>query len=178
MIHNVQIGERLFAIAVERHPDGTITYSVDGGAKTTVHSEVGTKLARHELVLRHQDNAERYTFDRRKNGIHAVHHARLGRSLEVAVLDAKAMADRRKRVAGGAAGEWSLNAPMPGRVTKMLVAVGDTVAQGQPVVVVEAMKMENELRAPHAGKIVAIGGQVGVAVDAGAMLIKAGPLSA
>lgn len=178
MIHHIQIGERLFAIAVDRHPDGTITYSVDGGAKTSVQAEVGAKLARHELVLRRENNAERYTFDRRKHGIHAVHHARSGRSLEVSVLDPKAMADRRKRVAGGAAGEWSLNAPMPGRVTKLLVAVGDTVTQGQPVVVVEAMKMENELRAPHAGKIVAIGGQIGVAVDAGALLVKAGPLTA
>jgi propionyl-CoA carboxylase alpha chain len=45
----------------------------------------------------------------------------------------------------------SLHAPMPGKVIKVLVALGETVSEGQALVVLEAMKMEHSLRAPHAG---------------------------
>ena len=50
-------------------------------------------------------------------------------------------------------GAQSIVAPMPGRVVRILVAPGDEVAARQPVVVVEAMKMENELRSPKAGRV-------------------------
>ena len=55
--------------------------------------------------------------------------------------------------AGTAHGEQRVVAPMPGRVVRVLVAAGDTVEARQPVVVVEAMKMENELRSPKAGRV-------------------------
>jgi biotin carboxyl carrier protein len=58
----------------------------------------------------------------------------------------RALARKRKR--GGAAAPGSeLRAPMPGRIVKILVAAGDAVEAGAPVMVMEAMKMENELRA-------------------------------
>ena len=75
-----------------------------------------------------------------------------------------------KRTGGGVA-EKTLVAPMPGRVAKVLVAVGDDVAAGQGVVVVEAMKMENELRAKGAGKVVEIHAKAGEAIEAGAKLV-------
>src|SRR5262245_23539454 len=50
-------------------------------------------------------------------------------------------------------GGKELRAPMPGRVVKVLVAAGAEVSAGDPCVVIEAMKMENELRAPSAGKV-------------------------
>jgi biotin carboxyl carrier protein len=64
-----------------------------------------------------------------------------------------------------------LAAPMPGKVVRVLVAVGDTVQARQPVVVVEAMKMENELRASRAGTVAEVHVREGVSVDAGAPLI-------
>lgn len=62
-------------------------------------------------------------------------------------------------------------APMPGRVVRVLVAVGDTVTTQQAVVVVEAMKMENELRAPRDGVVAKVLVQEGAAIDTGAVLL-------
>ena len=62
-------------------------------------------------------------------------------------------------------------APMPGKVVRVLVKAGDTVHARQPLVVVEAMKMENELRAGRDGTITDIHAREGASVDAGALLI-------
>ena len=72
---------------------------------------------------------------------------------------------------GGAHGEQAVLAPMPGRVVRVLVAAGDEVAVRQPVVVVEAMKMENELRAPKAGRVKELNVTPGTSVDAGRVLL-------
>ena len=60
---------------------------------------------------------------------------------------------------------------MPGRVVRVLVAPGDTVAARQGVVVVEAMKMENELRSPKAGTVKEVAVTPGTSVEAGRVLV-------
>ena len=65
----------------------------------------------------------------------------------------------------------TVKAPMPGRVVRVLVAVGDRVSARQPLVVMEAMKMENELRSPKDGVVKEVNAQVGIAVDSGAVLV-------
>ena len=70
----------------------------------------------------------------------------------------------------GADGEERVTAPMPGKVVRILAAPGDAVAARQPVVVVEAMKMENELSASRAGTVKEIPVQEGTSVDAGRVL--------
>ena len=78
-----------------------------------------------------------------------------------------------KRIADGAAGtdgEQKIVAPMPGRIVRVLVGVGDEVAVRQPVVVVEAMKMENELRSPKTGRIRELSVSAGASVEAGKVL--------
>lgn len=79
---------------------------------------------------------------------------------------------RRARTGEGASqtGPQRLLAPMPGKVVRVLVAPGDDVGARQPIVVVEAMKMENELRASRPGRVVAIAVRDGQLVDAGALL--------
>jgi biotin carboxyl carrier protein len=74
---------------------------------------------------------------------------------------------------GGAAGSGPqrLIAPMPGKVVRVLVKVGDAVTARQPVIVVEAMKMENELRAGREGTVTELHGREGMSVDAGALLL-------
>jgi biotin carboxyl carrier protein len=62
-------------------------------------------------------------------------------------------------------------APMPGRVVKVLVAPGESVAARQPLVVVEAMKMENELRAPGPGTVREVRVTDGDPVESGAVLV-------
>src|SRR4051812_7189664 len=64
-----------------------------------------------------------------------------------------------------------LTAPMPGKVVRVLVAPGQTVAAGEGLVVMEAMKMENELRAPRAGTVKDVRVREGQAVDTGALLV-------
>ena len=71
-------------------------------------------------------------------------------------------------VASGA-GE-SINAPMPGNILSVNVAVGDTVKKGQVLMVLEAMKMENEIMAPRDGKVTAVAVAKGAAVESGALL--------
>ena len=66
-------------------------------------------------------------------------------------------------------------APMPGRVTAILVGVGDTVAKGQTVLVVEAMKMETQIHAPIAGKVTAVLVAAGDAVNPDETLLRIEP---
>jgi biotin carboxyl carrier protein len=71
-----------------------------------------------------------------------------------------------------AAGPSVVEAPMPGIVVSVPVKVGDVVAPGQPVVVVEAMKMQNELVAELAGVVESIEVKAGQTVDRGAILVR------
>ncbi len=73
---------------------------------------------------------------------------------------------------GAAAGAAKIVAPIPGKVVSIGVGVGDTVEQGRPVVVLEAMKMENELEAERAGVVAAIHVAPGDTVDAGTVLVE------
>ncbi len=61
-------------------------------------------------------------------------------------------------------------APMPGKVVRLLVKVGDQVEAGAGVIVVEAMKMQNEMKAPKAGTVVTLNAELGATVNAGDVL--------
>jgi len=76
----------------------------------------------------------------------------------------------RRGVGGGAQGPRPVKAPMPGRVVRLMVAAGDQVEEGQGVVVIEAMKMQNELKSPKAGKVVELRVAPGDTVTAGEVL--------
>ena len=84
---------------------------------------------------------------------------------------------RRRRHGGATAGGGShrVVAPMPGRVVKVLVATGEHVTERQPLVVIEAMKMQNELRAAGTGVVGTVHAVEGALVDAGAPLIDVLP---
>ena len=80
-------------------------------------------------------------------------------------------ASGRRRAAGGHHG-GGLEAPMPGVVTKVMVVVGDEVAKGQPLVALEAMKMEHQVRAPRAGRVKSVSASPGQMVQSGAVLVE------
>ena len=84
---------------------------------------------------------------------------------------ARAVAAKRGNGMAGAASR-EVRSPMPGRVVKVLVAVGEDVQAQQPVVIVEAMKMENELRALAAGKVESVHVKAGDAVDGSTLLVR------
>jgi len=73
-----------------------------------------------------------------------------------------------RKVPGGLA---RITAPMPGKLVRVLVAPGQEVAAGQGLVVVEAMKMENEMRSPRAGRVRDLPVREGQAVETGAVLV-------
>ena len=86
---------------------------------------------------------------------------------------------RGRRTASGGSGSrgeaaMTVTAPMPGRIVKVLVAPGEAVRMRQPLVVVEAMKMENELRAPADGVVMEVRAREGTLVEARAVLVVLG----
>jgi len=80
-------------------------------------------------------------------------------------------AERSEASGDAASGPARVRALMPGRVVRVLAAPGEQVRDGQGLVVVEAMKMENELRAPRAGLVTDVLVQEGSAVEAGEVLV-------
>jgi pyruvate carboxylase subunit B len=93
-------------------------------------------------------------------------------------FEAEALDERRRALrdltgaAAGPTGPAPIIAPMPGLIVRVNVVPGDTVEAGQGVVVMEAMKMENELRATAAGKVRSVDVTPGTAVEKGALLVS------
>ena len=115
----------------------------------------------HRVVVRRGEGRGRYTFwlD--------------GHRFEVEALDERARAIRElSGAAAGPLGPAPLIAPMPGLIVRINVQPGDAVHPGQGLVVMEAMKMENELRAQAAGTVRSVQVKPGTAVEKGAILIE------
>jgi biotin carboxyl carrier protein len=96
-----------------------------------------------------------------------------GHRYDIEALDERTHKIRELSAASAApTGPAPLRAPMPGLVVRVGVAVGDTVAAGQGLVAIEAMKMENELRCAAGGRVKAVHAVVGQAVEKGALLVE------
>ncbi len=80
--------------------------------------------------------------------------------------------DARRTRRASQPGENNLTASMPGQITKVLVHEGDAVQRGQPLVVLEAMKMEIKIAAPHDGRVAKVLVEQGQVVDRGQTLIE------
>lgn len=77
----------------------------------------------------------------------------------------------RKRAAPSENGVLSIAAPMPGLIVRLLVGIGDAVKADQSLIVMEAMKMQNELKAPRAGTVTRIAVEAGAIVPVGKLLL-------
>lgn len=96
-----------------------------------------------------------------------------GWRFDVEALDERSRAIRDLSAAAArTAGPAPLVAPMPGLIVRILVQPGDVVQPGQGLVVMEAMKMENELRAATLGTVKSVLARPGAAVDKGALLVE------
>jgi len=140
---------------------------LDGVARhAELHCVAGTPL--RQLIL--HDRAVTFAIARRHDGWTLLSGGEIWDSV---VLDERTrqLRDLTRR-SGQQAGRVLVKAPMPGLVLRLEVAVGDTVRAGQGVVVLEAMKMENELKAPVAGRVSAIHAQAGQPVDKGVTLVE------
>ncbi len=91
-----------------------------------------------------------------------------GRRYPLEIRDLKATTNR------PASGDGRVKAPIPGLVTRLLVKQGETVEPGQPLLILEAMKMENEIRAPRGGIVQQLHVQAGESVARDALLVEIG----
>jgi len=166
MQYEIEVGGRTRHVTVAR-TGGTLAVTLDG---RTWHVDAA-RIDAHTLSLV-VDKVWRKSYD-----VVTTSDAATGQ-LTVLVGEtpvAVAMNGRRQsaRKDGGAAvsGPQRVVAPMPGKVVRVLVQAGDAVRARQPLVVVEAMKMENELRAGRDGTVAHIHAQEGASVEAGALLV-------
>jgi biotin carboxyl carrier protein len=146
-------------------PDGRFTVTIDGVA----HAVDGKAIRPGTWSLVVGGHSYVVDLDKRRTGI----AASVGAS--ETMLQVEDALHRRLAAAaqprGGARGE-TIRAPIAGKVVKVLVAVGDTVNAGSPVIVLEAMKMENELVAERGGTVSGVHKQAGQAVDTGDLLVE------
>lgn len=92
-----------------------------------------------------------------------------GRAFRVEVFDPRAM--RSRRHAGVGEGRIEIVAMMPGKVVRVLVGEGDEVEAGTGLVVVEAMKMQNEMKSPKSGRVLSVKTKADATVAAGEVLL-------
>jgi biotin carboxyl carrier protein len=93
-----------------------------------------------------------------------------GRRFEIEVVDPRRLGRRARGF--DREGRQRVAAAMPGRVVRVLVAEGDAVEAGQGIAVIEAMKMQNELKAPKSGRVAALSAREGATVAAGEVLAE------
>jgi len=151
-------------VDITEHDDGTIQVELDGERvdadltrlQSSLHSLLVDGHSR-EMVLERDGDRVAVLLD--------------GERIETTVYDevTRALSDLGGAVTSGPA---NVCAPMPGLVVSIPVQVGDTVTTGQAVVVVEAMKMQNELAAESDGVVAGIEVAVGDTVSGGAVLVR------
>jgi acetyl-CoA/propionyl-CoA carboxylase, biotin carboxylase, biotin carboxyl carrier protein len=161
MIYEVREGSNALQVEVKSDNSGAWFVSVDGGP---VRRWTGRSVGRAEwfLAADHRARALGLSVDGDR-----VHLQRGGASLTVEVVDPRRAALDQL---GGAA-QGTVVTQMPGIIVRVPVAVGGRVVVGQVVCVVEAMKMENEFKAPVAGVVASVGVEAGVAVESGTVLL-------
>lgn len=153
---------------VERDGDHV---TLDGAAAAATIEEVGGTPVRLVTI----GNEVHRVIVRQRTGKGAYQIWLDGHLYDVEALDERARAIRDlSAAAAGPTGPAPLLAPMPGLIVRVAVAEGDVVHAGQGLVVMEAMKMENELRSPSAGTVKAVRAAPGTAVEKGAVLVEIG----
>jgi biotin carboxyl carrier protein len=163
MIYEVTIAERAYRVELMRSgeqwtcrldgrelpldvvspQDGVLSLLLDGKSYEVKHETVGTEA---NVVIGH----ERFS---------------------ASVRDPRSFRSRR-RAGATEHGVKKITAPMPGKVVRILAGVGDHVEAGQSVIVIEAMKMQNELKAPKNGVVKRVNVEEGAAVEAGQSLAE------
>ncbi len=141
-IYEVRVGGQVHRVDAFRHDYGTVSMILD-----TQSFSVTLDAGKAELKVHLRDSV--YPME---------------------VLDERRLRMRRASGRFTVEGRQTVTAPMPGKVVKVLARSGDLVKAGQALLVVEAMKMENELKSPKDGKVVEMAVVEGQSVEGGAKL--------
>jgi biotin carboxyl carrier protein len=142
-LYEVRIGDEVHLVDAFKHDYGTLSLLVDTQSYTATLDERGpTKV-----------------------------HVRVRDSVfPLELLDERKLRMRRAAGRFTVEGRQVLLAPMPGRIVKVATKVGESVTRGQPLVVIDAMKMENELKSPKDGRVVELFVREGQTVEGNAKL--------
>ena len=181
MTFEVEVDGRTFPVSIERMDSPWRFRVIVGGVPQVVDVARPTDFS---LVLLTKNSAPGDGSGREKGTLAAVHTStdfqiapgpnagELLVGLEGRTIRVNVNGRRSAHAEAGAHGhgQVSIAAPMPGRVVRVLVEPGDEIAALQGVVVVEAMKMENELKAPRAGRVKEVSVTAGMSVEAGRIL--------
>jgi biotin carboxyl carrier protein len=157
---SAQAGHQLLEVTVERS-DGLYVVNVDGKN----HTVDAHKLEADFYSILTEGRSYEVSVEPRGDAYHVRH----GAATQLVRLTDPS---RRAREAGpDADGPEQVATQMPGKVVRVLVAEGDAVEAGQGLIVVEAMKMENEIAASKAGKVASLRVEPGQSVEGGAVLL-------
>ncbi|HEV7894034.1 MAG TPA: biotin/lipoyl-containing protein [Pyrinomonadaceae bacterium] len=161
---NAEVGGEKFSVEVRRE-GGRVFAEVGGRAYELEERAVGAG----EYLLVHDGRVYECRVERSERRGSPLTVAVGAGEYEVTLADPKHL--RGAGVAHGPeAGRAQVTAPMPGKVVRVLVEAGQQVEAGQGVVVVEAMKMQNELKSPKAGTVAELRAEPGATVNAGDVL--------
>ena len=167
LTYRLRLGEQEHELEVEEHDDGFRVRL--GSTWYPIEMQRLGDSARYSVLLDHRPYD--VFAEERPQGYHIVIGSR---TFAVMTPDRT----RGRRAGGPAAmdattdtGEWVLTSPMAGVIQEVLVQPGDEVTAGQVVIVIEAMKMQNDLRARRAGTVKAVYASVGQRVEQGAKLL-------
>jgi biotin carboxyl carrier protein len=161
MIYDATVDGRSVRAEVRAGADGRFTVRLDGRPVEVDVHDAGP----HAMSLIVDGRAHEVMIERRPGGYRVVLR---GQVLDVALVEGARGAAAPRRPAGGPA---RVQAPMPGKLVRVLVSAGQDVGAGQGLVVMEAMKMENELRATAAGTVRSVEVAPGTAVEKGTLLV-------
>ena len=178
MIFAIAVGDRVRAVSVVRK--GTMLHVTLDGRTHVVDARRVSDSALSMLIQNGHDTRAVRSVDAafgtspgREGGLEGeldVHI--LGLAIPVEIRQGGSFGRQKKEGPGGSgAGPQRVTAPMPGKIVRVLVKPGDLVKAKQGLVVVEAMKMENELRAARDGRVREVPAAEGQSVEAGAVLL-------
>jgi biotin carboxyl carrier protein len=167
MHYEVEVAGRLRQVDIQR-ADGRFVVTVDGRE----HVVDAKRVDAHTMSLLIGSSSHTVTFATDPATKQLV--VGVGGAAVAVSLNGRRRSGRKDEAAQGG-GPQRIVAPMPGKIVKVLVNKGDPVHARQPLVVIEAMKMENELRAASAGAVAELHVREGQSVDAGTLVALVGP---
>ncbi|MDQ1640537.1 MAG: hypothetical protein QOF62_3876 [Pyrinomonadaceae bacterium] len=164
MKYKAQIANSEHAISLEL-VDGSATADIDGRRYEIEHR----KLPGGDYLLIKGTDVYKCRVEERHGSNNSFAVVLSGVSYDIALVDPKRLSSARSSAAH-AHGSAEIVSPMPGKIVRVLVEAGAQVEAGAGIIVVEAMKMQNEMKAPKAGVVVSINAEAGATVNAGDVL--------
>ena len=158
MTYSFKLDNQIYKVNIEEE-DNNVVVQINGEEYPVEYTRLDENL--YSIII----NGKSFTIGTFKQGkqVQVFHGGNL--------FELESISERELSRSGGIGSGLEIISPMPSRVVKLLKNEGDDVAEGEAVVVVEAMKMESELKALQAGKIKSIKVSEGDAVEAKTLLV-------